>query len=80
MGPVFGLKYISLSWWGKQRSSPPPWMPTVFPRYWVAIVEHSTGFFHFLQNIIVNIDYILSITAMDAFHLPVTDELVIGDM
>ena len=37
-----------------------------------------TGFFRFLQNIVVNVSHILSITDFDAFHLQVTDELVIG--
>ena len=32
---------ISFSWCGKIRSSPPPWMSNVAPRYLVAMAEHS---------------------------------------
>ena len=37
-----------------------------------------TGFFRFLQNIVVYVSHILSITDFHAFQLQVTDELVIG--
>ncbi len=32
---------ISYSWCGKIRSSPPPWMSNVWPRYSMAMAEHS---------------------------------------
>ena len=32
---------ISFSWWGKTRSSPPPWISKVSPRYRWLITEHS---------------------------------------
>src|SRR5206468_12995796 len=32
---------ISHSWWGKTRSSPPPWTSNVEPRYSIAMAEHS---------------------------------------
>src|SRR3954469_18546941 len=31
----------SFSWWGKRRSTPPPWMSNEPPRYLLAIAEHS---------------------------------------
>src|SRR5699024_7754885 len=31
----------SFSWWGKRRSSPPPWMSKFAPRYFVDMAEHS---------------------------------------
>ena len=31
----------SFSWWGKRRSTPPPWMSNAGPRYFAAIAEHS---------------------------------------
>ncbi len=31
----------SFSWWGKRRSTPPPWMSKAGPRYLPAIAEHS---------------------------------------
>src|SRR3954452_17190964 len=31
----------SFSWWGKRRSTPPPWMSKPVPRYFSAIAEHS---------------------------------------
>ncbi len=31
----------SFSWWGKRRSTPPPWMSNAGPRYFCAIAEHS---------------------------------------
>ena len=31
----------SFSWWGKRRSTPPPWMSKAAPRYLRAIAEHS---------------------------------------
>src|ERR1700712_2836119 len=31
----------SFSWWGKRRSTPPPWMSKASPRYLPAIAEHS---------------------------------------
>ena len=31
----------SFSWWGKRRSTPPPWMSKAVPRYLPAIAEHS---------------------------------------
>ena len=31
----------SFSWWGKRRSTPPPWMSKAVPRYFDAIAEHS---------------------------------------
>ena len=31
----------SFSWWGKRRSTPPPWMSKAAPRYFSAIAEHS---------------------------------------
>ena len=31
----------SFSWWGKRRSTPPPWMSNAGPRYLPAIAEHS---------------------------------------
>jgi hypothetical protein len=32
---------ISFSWCGNTRSSPPPWMSKVSPRYLMAMAEHS---------------------------------------
>ena len=31
----------SFSWWGKRRSTPPPWMSKAGPRYLRAMAEHS---------------------------------------
>ncbi len=31
----------SFSWWGKTRSSPPPWMSKCRPRYFMLMAEHS---------------------------------------